>query len=133
MNFFFLPDEQNQKQTKLLFEFLDNYFENVKNFVSFTFSAFRPQGSQIFRKINCYFLRISATVVIIFEIILNATSMFNHGNVRFPAQIDRISRLVVVTPEIYRVQHSVIIKELNSNFGFNLPWWDRFLGTSRPT
>jgi len=72
-------------------------------------------------------------VVIIFEIILNATSMFNHGNVRFPAQIDRISRLVVVTPETYRVQHSVIIKELNSNFGFNLPWWDRFLGTSRPT
>jgi sterol desaturase/sphingolipid hydroxylase (fatty acid hydroxylase superfamily) len=77
------------------------------------------------------FLGIPATAVIIFEIILNGASMFNHGNVRFPAQIDRFARLLVVTPEMHRVHHSVLIKELNSNFGFSLSWWDRLLGTYR--
>ena len=77
------------------------------------------------------FLGIPATAVIIFEIILNGASMFNHGNVRFPAQIDRFARLLVVTPEMHRVHHSVVIKEFNSNFGFSLPWWDRLLGTYR--
>jgi len=69
--------------------------------------------------------------VIIFEIVLNATSMFNHGNVRLPISIDRVLRFFVVTPEMHRVHHSVQIKEFNSNFGFNLPWWDRLLGTYR--
>ena len=69
--------------------------------------------------------------VIIFEIVLNATSMFNHGNVRLPSSIDRVLRFFVVTPEMHRVHHSVQIKEFNSNFGFNLPWWDRLLGTYR--
>ncbi|OGQ06872.1 MAG: fatty acid hydroxylase [Deltaproteobacteria bacterium RBG_19FT_COMBO_46_12] len=69
--------------------------------------------------------------VIIFEIILNGTSMFNHGNVRLPVSIDRVLRLFVVTPEMHRVHHSVIIREFNSNFGFSLPWWDRILGTYR--
>lgn len=73
----------------------------------------------------------SALSVILFEILLNATSMFNHGNVRLPVSIDRILRLFVVTPEMHRVHHSVLIKEFNSNFGFNLPWWDRILGTYR--
>lgn len=72
-----------------------------------------------------------ALSVILFEILLNATSMFNHGNVRLPISIDRILRLFVVTPEMHRVHHSVLIKEFNSNFGFNLPWWDRILGTYR--
>lgn len=73
----------------------------------------------------------STLAVILFEILLNATSMFNHGNVRLPISIDRILRLFVVTPEMHRVHHSVLIKEFNSNFGFNLPWWDRLLGTYR--
>jgi len=76
-------------------------------------------------------LGVSAVAVVIFEIILNATSMFNHGNVRLPRPIDRILRLFVVTPEMHRVHHSVIIQEYNSNFGFNFPWWDRLLGTYR--
>lgn len=73
----------------------------------------------------------SPLAVILFEILLNATSMFNHGNVRLPVSIDRVLRLFVVTPEMHRVHHSVLIKEFNSNFGFNLPWWDRILGTYR--
>jgi sterol desaturase/sphingolipid hydroxylase (fatty acid hydroxylase superfamily) len=73
----------------------------------------------------------SALAVIFFEILLNATSLFNHGNVRLPVSIDRILRLFVVTPEMHRVHHSVLIKEYNSNFGFSLPWWDRLLGTYR--
>jgi len=73
----------------------------------------------------------SALAVVLFEILLNATSMFSHGNVRLPISIDRVLRLFVVTPEMHRVHHSVLIKEYNSNFGFNLPWWDRILGTYR--
>ncbi len=69
--------------------------------------------------------------VLIFEVLLNATSMFNHGNVRMPAWLDRLLRLAVVTPEMHRVHHSVIVQETNSNFGFNLPWWDFLLGTYR--
>ena len=74
----------------------------------------------------------SAAAVILFEVLLNATSMFNHGNVRLPGHIDGMLRLFVVTPEMHRVHHSVVIKEHNSNFGFNLPWWDRLFGTYRP-
>src|SRR6516225_6194715 len=69
--------------------------------------------------------------VLIFEVLLNATSMFNHGNIRIPAGIDRYLRWLVVTPEMHRVHHSIIVDETNSNFGFNLPWWDRLLGTYR--
>jgi sterol desaturase/sphingolipid hydroxylase (fatty acid hydroxylase superfamily) len=69
--------------------------------------------------------------VVLFEIILNATSMFNHGNVRLPESVDRFLRLVVVTPDMHRVHHSVEDDETNSNFGFNLPWWDYLLGTYR--
>ncbi len=67
--------------------------------------------------------------VVIFEVLLNATAMFNHGNIRLPEGVDRIVRLLVVTPDMHRVHHSVIPEETNSNFGFNLPWWDRIFGT----
>ncbi|MDZ3836170.1 MAG: sterol desaturase family protein [Rhodospirillales bacterium] len=73
-----------------------------------------------------------AAAVLIFEVLLNATSMFNHGNVRLPARLDRVLRWLVVTPDMHRVHHSVLPRETNSNFGFNLPWWDRLLGTYRP-
>ena len=69
--------------------------------------------------------------VLIFEVLLNATSMFNHGNVRMPVWLDRLLRWFVVTPEMHRVHHSVMASETNSNFGFNLPWWDFLLGTYR--
>ena len=69
--------------------------------------------------------------VLLFEVLLNATSLFNHGNVRLPAWLDRLLRLVVVTPEMHRVHHSIVARETNSNFGFSLPWWDYLLGTYR--
>ena len=69
--------------------------------------------------------------VVIFEVLLNATAMFNHGNVKLPFAVDRILRLLVVTPDMHRVHHSVEDDEANSNFGFNLPWWDRLFGTYR--
>jgi len=72
-----------------------------------------------------------AAAVVIFEVLLNATSMFNHSNVRVPLQIDRVLRWFVVTPDMHRVHHSILRRETNSNFGFNLPWWDRLLGTYR--
>ena len=70
-----------------------------------------------------------AIAVLVFEVLLNATSMFNHSNIRIPKGIDRILRLFVVTPDMHRVHHSIHPSETNSNFGFNLPWWDRLLGT----
>jgi sterol desaturase/sphingolipid hydroxylase (fatty acid hydroxylase superfamily) len=71
----------------------------------------------------------SPLAVLLFEVLLNATSMFNHGNVRLPVAADRVLRLVVVTPDMHRVHHSALPHETNRNFGFNLPWWDRLFGT----
>lgn len=73
----------------------------------------------------------SALAVLLFEVALNATSLFNHGNVRLPSFLDRILRWAVVTPDMHRVHHSIQPRETNSNFGFNLPWWDYLLGTYR--
>jgi sterol desaturase/sphingolipid hydroxylase (fatty acid hydroxylase superfamily) len=70
-----------------------------------------------------------AVAVLIFEVLLNATAMFNHSNVRLPLVVDRVLRLVMVTPDMHRVHHSILPEETNSNFGFNLPWWDKLLGT----
>jgi sterol desaturase/sphingolipid hydroxylase (fatty acid hydroxylase superfamily) len=67
--------------------------------------------------------------VIAFEIILNGTAVFNHSNVRLPGSIDHLLRRIVVTPDMHRVHHSVLPVETNSNFGFNLPWWDWIFGT----
>ena len=69
--------------------------------------------------------------VLIFEVLLNATAMFNHGNLKLPLGVDKVLRLVVVTPDMHRVHHSILAPETNSNFGFNLPWWDRLFGTYR--
>jgi sterol desaturase/sphingolipid hydroxylase (fatty acid hydroxylase superfamily) len=69
--------------------------------------------------------------VILFEVILNGMAMFNHGNVRLPEAVDRPLRLLLVTPDMHRVHHSVEDDEANSNFGFNLSIWDRLLGTYR--
>jgi sterol desaturase/sphingolipid hydroxylase (fatty acid hydroxylase superfamily) len=72
-----------------------------------------------------------AVAVVAFEVLLNATSMFSHGNVRLPGWLDRALRLVVVTPDMHRSHHSALREETNSNFGFNLPWWDYLFGTYR--
>lgn len=72
-----------------------------------------------------------AMAVLIFEVLLNSTAMFNHSNIFLPLRFDRILRLLVVTPDMHRVHHSIFPQEANRNFGFNLPLWDRFLGTYR--
>ncbi|WP_455207908.1 sterol desaturase family protein [Kaarinaea lacus] len=69
--------------------------------------------------------------VFLFEAILNGAAMFNHSNVRIPVALDRILRWFIVTPDMHRVHHSVLMKETNSNFGFNFPWWDRLFRTYR--
>ena len=69
--------------------------------------------------------------VIIFEVMLNATAMFNHGNISLPKTLDKYLRLFLVTPDMHRVHHSIEDDEANSNFGFSLPWWDRLFGTYR--
>jgi sterol desaturase/sphingolipid hydroxylase (fatty acid hydroxylase superfamily) len=69
--------------------------------------------------------------VVIFEVILNASSMFNHGNIKLPAALDRILRLLIVTPDMHRVHHSVEKDESNRNFGFNLSLWDHLFDTYR--
>lgn len=76
-----------------------------------------------------YLLGAPALAVVLFEIILNGCAMFNHSNVALPASLDRILRWVLVTPDLHRVHHSTLVNETNSNFGFNLTWWDRLFGT----
>jgi sterol desaturase/sphingolipid hydroxylase (fatty acid hydroxylase superfamily) len=75
---------------------------------------------------------IPPVAVLVFEVVLNATSMFNHSNVSMPPKLDRIVRLLLVTPDMHRVHHSIVRAETDSNFGFNLPWWDRLFRTYRP-
>ncbi|MBV1905525.1 MAG: sterol desaturase family protein [Pseudomonadales bacterium] len=70
-----------------------------------------------------------AIAVLVFEILLNATAMFNHGNIHIPTKLDRMIRFLLVTPDMHRVHHSVSPSEMNSNYGFNLPWWDHMFKT----
>jgi len=74
-------------------------------------------------------LGVPALAVIIFEVILNGMAMFNHSNIRLPKAIDSLLRLVLITPDVHRVHHSVVYQETNSNYGFNLSVWDRLFGT----
>ena len=76
-------------------------------------------------------LGVPALAVLLFEVLLNATSMFNHSNVALPPRIEPIARWLVVTPQMHQVHHSIERAETDSNFGFNLPWWDRLFGTYR--
>ena len=75
------------------------------------------------------FLGITPFQVLIFEIILNAMAMFNHGNIRLPFLVDKYLRIILVTPDMHRVHHSVLPKEFNRNFGFNFSFWDRLFKT----
>jgi sterol desaturase/sphingolipid hydroxylase (fatty acid hydroxylase superfamily) len=74
----------------------------------------------------------SPAAVVAFEVILNALAMFNHSNFALPLGLDTIVRVFLVTPDMHRVHHSVILKEMNSNYGFNLSLWDRLFHTYRP-
>ena len=74
---------------------------------------------------------VPVVAVVIFEVVLNATAMFNHSNIHLPEPIDRVLRYLLVTPDMHRVHHSIEYDETNSNFGFNLPLWDRLFGTYR--
>ena len=76
-------------------------------------------------------LGVPALAVLLFEVLLNATSMFNHSNVALPPRLEPIARWLVVTPQMHQVHHSIERTETDSNFGFNLPWWDRLFGTYR--
>ena len=69
--------------------------------------------------------------VLLFELILNAAAMFNHGNITLPPRVDAALRWVLVTPDMHRVHHSEIREETDSNYGFAVPWWDRLFGTYR--
>jgi len=73
----------------------------------------------------------NAAGIILFEVILNFSAMFNHGNYSLSPGLEKIVRFFIVTPDMHRVHHSVLIRETNSNFGFNFPWWDRLFGTYR--
>lgn len=77
------------------------------------------------------FLGASPLAVLIFEVLLNATAMFNHSNIALPLSVDALLRRVLVTPDMHRIHHSIDARETNSNFGFNLPWWDWLFGTYR--
>ncbi len=85
--------------------------------------------SMLIKMAAVFILGAPAEAVILFEVVLNATAMFNHGNVRLPARLDGWLRQVVVTPDMHRVHHSVVVRETNSNFGFNLSVWDHLFGT----
>jgi sterol desaturase/sphingolipid hydroxylase (fatty acid hydroxylase superfamily) len=95
------------------------------------FHPFEILLSMVIKLVVVAALGAPALAVLVFEVLLNATSMFNHGNVRLPAALDRLMRWIIVTPEMHRVHHSIAPRETNSNFGFNLPWWDRWFGTYR--
>jgi sterol desaturase/sphingolipid hydroxylase (fatty acid hydroxylase superfamily) len=79
-----------------------------------------------------YLLGPAALAVLLFEIILNGTAMFNHSNLRLPLWLDRAVRLVLVTPDMHRVHHSIHRHEHDSNYGFALSVWDRMFRTYRP-
>lgn len=74
---------------------------------------------------------VPALAVLLFEVVLNASSMFNHGNVRLPGSVDRRLRPLIVTPDMHSVHHSLVRQETDTNFGSNVPWWDRLLNTYR--
>lgn len=88
-------------------------------------------GSMLIKLAAVVALGAPAVAVLLFEILLNATSLFNHANLRLPARLDRVLRRVLVTPDMHRVHHSVVPQETNSNFGFSLAIWDRLFGTYR--
>ena len=85
--------------------------------------------SMMIKSVIIVLLGVPVLSVLVFEVVLNGVSMFNHGNIQLPAKLDRFLRLWLVTPDMHRVHHSWHRDETDSNFGFNLPWWDRLFRT----
>lgn len=85
--------------------------------------------SMIWKMIIVTALGAPAVAVLIFEIVLNGAAMFNHSNIKLPLGVDRVLRMLIVTPDMHRVHHSIVHQETDSNYGFNLAIWDRLFGT----
>jgi sterol desaturase/sphingolipid hydroxylase (fatty acid hydroxylase superfamily) len=85
--------------------------------------------SMLIKSLAILILGPAVFAVLVFEVVLNAMAMFNHGNVSLPQSVDRIVRRLFVTPDMHRVHHSIILQETNSNYGFNLSIWDRLFKT----
>lgn len=79
-----------------------------------------------------YLLGPAALAIVLFEVILNGTAMFNHANIRLPLSVDAVLRRVLVTPDMHRVHHSTLRHEHDSNYGFSLSIWDQMFGTYIP-
>ena len=107
----------------------DNDFDVTTGMRFHTVSMVLSQGVKV---VAALLLGASPLAVLLSEMALNATAMFNHANVRIPLGLDRALRWVLVTPDMHRVHHSVASEEHSHNFGFNFPWWDRLFGTYRP-
>ncbi|MBT5469554.1 MAG: sterol desaturase family protein [Nitrospina sp.] len=86
-------------------------------------------GSMLFKIGLVFALGPSPIAVVIFEAVLNGMAQFSHSNITLPEKLDRVLRYIIVTPDMHRIHHSIEKNETNSNFGFNLSIWDRFLGT----
>lgn len=95
------------------------------------FHPFEMLLSMLFKLVVIVLLGAPVLSVLLFEIILNAMAMFNHGNITLPRKLDHFLRYLIVTPDMHRVHHSVIPAEMNRNFGFNLAIWDRLFATYR--
>jgi len=87
--------------------------------------------SLLYKMVIILVLGLDPVSVVIFEVILNGMAMFNHANYKLPDRLDRVLRLFVITPDVHRIHHSSIEDETNSNYGFNICWWDRLFGTYR--
>ncbi len=87
--------------------------------------------SMLIKSAAIVLLGVNPIAFLAFEVLLSSTSLFNHGNLNIPTSLDRWLRWILVTPDMHRVHHSRKPAEMNSNFGFNLPWWDRLFGTYR--
>ena len=86
-------------------------------------------GSMVYKIGLVFALGPDPLAVLVFEAILNGMAQFSHSNITLPERLDHIVRWVLVTPDMHRIHHSVVVQETNSNFGFNLSVWDRMLGT----
>ena len=95
----------------------------------FRFHPIEILGSMLFKISLVFALGPTPMTVLIFEAVLNGMAQFSHSNIKLPETFDRIARYVIVTPDMHRIHHSIEKNETNSNFGFNLSIWDRFLGT----
>ena len=95
------------------------------------FHPFEILLSMIYKSLLVVGLGTPAVAAVVFEILLNASSLFTHDNLRLRTALDRALQLIVVTPDMHRVHHSVLRPETDSNYGFNLSIWDRLFGTYR--